>query len=1002
MINKINYTPKQEEAIKHRGGNLLILACAGSGKTEVVARRIAMLVKEGVQKKEIIAFTFTEKAAAELKARIRLHLEDVIPENPALGDMYVGTIHSFCLNFLKEIDSTYRKFEVMDEARQAALIMTNYNRIGLDKLRKQIKSGRYWEAFRKFIVTLNIVFQKNIKTSVIQDKELREAIENYQTIVCDSPNYFFDFNQIIIKLLEKLRSDPSSLKAIQQSFKYLVVDEYQDVDDRQEELIELLSGTGKQICVTVVGDDDQAIYGWRGASIKNILNFAKKYPAVKVVELSFNFRSTHAIVEIANNAVRQIPQDSRINKDMQARRWDGQAFVETLAEKEDVQVRTFVSDEAEATWVAERIEQLRGVFINNDEGKRSIDYADFAILLRSVRSSGRIFASVLEKKRIPFVIKGAGGLFEDKAVLLIHAAFCLLARTKFRFEYFDEFIEMDEPQIREFIREKIKELSKIGFMPQANGSIFLEWVAKKKEELDKRNLEKEERGRLARRIYPQEIYREMLNVLGIAKGDPWDQGTLFNLGRLSSLITQFEAVHQWIIPNDLVALCIFLGGWAAGEVDEGRVDETITPNAVQIMTVHAAKGLEWPVVFLPRVSSANFPSSRRKQGPQTFLNENTVDLREYIGGDVGERRLWYVALTRCQKFLNISSPDRRAKRPTPFLKEITHDYVQRKGTPKDKPKGAPTPPTNAIFLPTTYSELNYYWRCPYEYELRTLMGFAPGVKESYGYGQQMHNILAEIHKNALQGIYFAEDDVKDLIETHFHLRYTRNDPLTYLKNAAAKALKNYIRNYYLKERYVVDIEKAFEFIDKESEALISGKIDLLEKIEKTNSGNAIETKNLPVAVVDFKNLHFRDIDEFQKKKAEVEDQLRLYALAVHKALGLKAEKAFAYFLSPNGLSNDLIERGAQEKIDVDISAEKQNQIKLKVKEAIKDIKKSIKNKKFDMKGCKTGACRKCDFHRICSGYSEWEKNDISTPRPVSSIADMENELLDIIGDTDAG
>ncbi len=123
----LHYTDKQKAAIEHRDGNLLILACAGSGKTEVVAARIAGLVKDGVKRNEIIAFTFTERAAHELKSRIREHLERLLPNEPALGDMYVGTIHSFCLRFIKEIDPSFRKYEVMDEARQTALIMTNYS-----------------------------------------------------------------------------------------------------------------------------------------------------------------------------------------------------------------------------------------------------------------------------------------------------------------------------------------------------------------------------------------------------------------------------------------------------------------------------------------------------------------------------------------------------------------------------------------------------------------------------------------------------------------------------------------------------------------------------------------------------------------------------------------------------------------------------------------------------------------------------------------------------------
>src|SRR5882672_8764909 len=192
---KKKYTADQDRAIAHRDGNLLILACAGSGKTEVISRRIALLAKEGTPKSSIIAFTFTERAAGELKLRIREHLEEVLPDDPALGDMYVGTIHSFCLQLLKEIDPAFRKFEVMDEARQAALIMTNFHHfpdsispgLGLNHLRQNTRSGGYWDTISVFLNTLNVVHQKQIGIQRIKDTHLKTAIERYQKIAHGYP-----------------------------------------------------------------------------------------------------------------------------------------------------------------------------------------------------------------------------------------------------------------------------------------------------------------------------------------------------------------------------------------------------------------------------------------------------------------------------------------------------------------------------------------------------------------------------------------------------------------------------------------------------------------------------------------------------------------------------------------------------------------------------------------------------------------------------------------------
>jgi len=1009
----LNYTEDQLKAIKHRNGNLLILACAGSGKTEVISYRIASLVKEGIQKKAIIAFTFTDRAANELKARIRKHLEELKPDDPAIGDMYVGTIHSFCLQLLKEIDPAYRNYEVMDEARQAALIMTNYHffpdsksGIGLDHLRSRTRTGGYWDTVRTFATSLNVVYQKGIPLSKIKDQDFRVAIERYQKIAYGSPNYFYDFDRIISELLDKLKSNAPELEKVRSRFKHLVVDEYQDVDDRQEELIQLISDKGRRVAVAVVGDDDQAIYGWRGARIDNILKFENKYPNVERVTLRYNLRSTHAIVDVANASIRIIPPGRRSSKDMEARHWDDStsAWVETMAETGDLQMRTFPSDKNEAEWVASRIKQLLGTFILEKDGNdRAIDFADMAILLRSVRSSGQMFADVLEEKGIPVVVKGTGGLFDHVEVLLVQASFCLLARTDFMFEDSDGQQRLDEPKTRDFIRDKIRLLRDRGSMPHSNEAAFLEWIAAKREELDRRNLEKDQRGKLARRIYPQDIFQELLKKLGIADGkEPWPQDVLFNLGRLSGLITEFEAVHQWITPKDLQSLCMFLGGWAAGQVDEGRIDEAGTPNAVQIMTVHAAKGLEWPVVFVPRVSSMNFPSNYRNRGPETFLDENLFNSTEYAGGDDGERRLWYVALTRCRKFLNISSQDRPRKRPTEYFKEVHHHLVQKNGDIADREKGDPTPPANVELLPTTFTDLSYFWRCPFEYQLRALMGFGPGVSESYGYGQQIHNILAEVHKRALDGAPLNAEEVLELMEKRFHLRYTRDGdtfkPLTDLRKAAKLTLRRYLDAYPEYDRFIVDAEKPFELVDQDSGALISGSIDLLQHIERTRSG---ELRTKPVAVVDFKTHRWTKAEDFFRKSNEVTDQLRIYALAVRKALGFEATKARAHFLSTRAPSADLVQQGVQEMVEVDVSPKELEKIREKIRQTVTGIQDSIKVKHFELKGPDTGHCPRCDFLDICPGYKTWDKKDRTTPRPLPKDEARAEEMLHITDEINA-
>lgn len=1011
----MKYTSEQLDAIDHRSGNLQILACAGSGKTEVISRRIAQLIAEGTRKDSVIAFTFTERAADELKTRIRRHLDESLPDDPSIGDMYVGTIHSFCLRLLRELNPEYRKYEVMDEARQAALIMTNYGSsaddmrgIGLSRLRSRTRSKSYWDTIQTFITTLSVLHQQQVSVDSVEDSELRDCIVRYQRIAYGYPNFFFDFDEIIAKVTAELGRNSEALHELRHRLQHIVVDEYQDIDDRQEELISLLSRNGRDVSVTVVGDDDQAIYGWRGARIENMLSFARRYPNVAQVNLKHNFRSTHAIAEIAASALESIPPSRRLSKDMEARHWDSheERLIETMATPGDVRVLTFDSDSEEAAWVAQRILQLRGVVIDSDTDEaRAIDYGDMAILLRSVKGSGMMFVDALHDAGIPVIVKGTGGLFGHHEVQLVHAAFCLLARSEMLLRIDGQMTRFVEAEIRDFVRDRIRALKDSQEeMAEISENGFLRWIAAKREELDKRALEQPRRGRLARRIYPQDIFHEMLKALGSdGNSAPWSPEVLHNLGRLSRLIADFETVHQWITPYDLTSLCVYLGGWAASQVDEGGLEQGPTSNAVQILTVHAAKGLEWPVVFVPRVASANFPSSLRNRGPTTFLPDTLANTAIYAGGDEGERRLWYVALTRCRRFLNVSSPDRRNKRPTAFLREIEHDIVWRDDAIAPMEMGEPKAKADTDLLPTTYTELSYFWRCPFEYQLRALMGFEPGVGEQYGYGQQIHNVLAEVHERARNGETLSPEEVSDLVEQRFHLRYTSDGdsykPLTRLRDAAKKAIRRYLEHYSDTTRFVLEAEKPFEFIDHETGALVSGTVDLIQRVSDSQETG---TQYQPVIIVDFKAHRWSDDESFAIKKMEAEAQLRLYAVAVGKAWNLDAKEAFAHFLSPTPPSADLVQRGVQERVSVDVSQPARLSIQRKIGDTVSEIQQFAASRNFPMSGIQNGSCRRCDFRTFCPGFERWKEADKTTPRPPDPEAERQMEMSLVEMDVDAG
>ena len=672
-------TEEQLRAIDYEGGNLLILACAGSGKTETLARRIARMVKDGADRGSIVAFTFTDHAATELKHRIRQKLEENIPEEPSLGDMYVGTIHSYCLRVLREQDPLLSSLR--SDGRDSASGTHSHQFRALRRfwLRNRTRPPAITDKIRNvWRDSANILEYTQYNTSTadkcrkIGDPVLAEIVTNYKKIAYESPNYFFDFNKIIDELIKFLQDYPDKLARIRKELTHVFVDEYQDVDGRQECLIRLLTNNGLGPHLTVVGDDDQALYGFRGAKVENILSFEDRYPDVERVTLGANFRSTHAIVSVADEAIRQIT--NRIVKEPVARthkvRTDG-SREERLACLGDIQLRTFGEEQEEAEWVADRIESLRGVaFEEKDNETRGLDYGDMAILLRSVRGSGAIFAETLRARGIPVVISGTGGLFNNDEVRLIQASFCLLARSEFALPNEDGRLQLlSTVEAREFVRQKIHALRKNGRLGEkANSTRFLSWIDQTRADLDQRALSKEERKpRKGARIYPQAIFHEMLQTLG-AREDEWPEDVMFNFGAFSSVLTQFEAVHQWVTPARLKSLTLFLSNWAAQNIDEGGINEVSALNSVKIMTVHAAKGLEWPVVFLPRISSYIFPSSLRTRGPDTFLPESSFNPDVYVGG--GRRR--EASMVRCAntmrkvlKYIFARSPSKKTDKLLP-------------------------------------------------------------------------------------------------------------------------------------------------------------------------------------------------------------------------------------------------------------------------------------------------------------------------------------------------
>lgn len=362
----MQFTKAQAAAIATTDQNLLIVACAGSGKTEVLSRRIAgLLGKLGpdgtmTQPKHIVAFTFTEKAAGELKERVYARIKSEHGEISGLAEMYIGTMHGYALDLLHSHVPEAFKYNVLNDVQtrliidknsaKSGLTTTNHVVQGVEKpLRRYIHSKLYQQA-------MSILREDDVDIAGLRP-DVKEGLDKYQELL--AARRYFDYTAILLNavtLLEGADEEADSIlnlrNHIRDGVRYVVVDEYQDTNPIQERLIRGLTQFGANLCV--VGDDDQTIYQWRGSAVANILNVEDRYKDVARVTLNENFRSSPAIVELARTYVDRIPDEHRLPKQMVAA--GHQSF-----DLGDILAVDFANQQEEARWIVDRIETLRGV-----------------------------------------------------------------------------------------------------------------------------------------------------------------------------------------------------------------------------------------------------------------------------------------------------------------------------------------------------------------------------------------------------------------------------------------------------------------------------------------------------------------------------------------------------------------------------------------------------------------------------------------------------------------
>ncbi|MCU0849276.1 MAG: ATP-dependent helicase [Spirochaetes bacterium] len=893
----MNFTEKQFEAINTIEQNLQIIACAGSGKTGVVTERVVKILKtkKDIKPKNIVAFTYTEKAAGELKTRIYKRVKEELGDINGMADMYIGTIHSYCLKLLRDTYSQYNKFVVLDEVKTKIFIDKNAYNLGIHRIPST--TGKF---MRPYLDTnLYMAMISILRESELEDRELapelQDTLDKYNQLF-ESHSYF-DFTMIMERAIHHLEDDELLRKKVSTRLKFLTVDEYQDINPIQEKLIRLLYQLGANLCV--VGDDDQTIYQWRGSDVTNILTFKDRYKIKEPVYLVDNFRSSNGIVDVAKRVIAN--NSKRMIKDIVYQS-------QYTYEEGDILYKEFTCENDEYQFIADRIKDLH---------QAGLKYSDIAILLR-IKNVGGPLIEVLKNNNIDFIVEGVNELFLTDEAIAASAIY----------EYLHE--EMDE---NELITKWQTIQYKLNEKDLKKGILYLE------------KIEVKEDGYYSS-FNLQKIFHDFIDLINLKEEEGGRNNKLevilYNMGKFSQVIDDFESIYYTTRPKTrLKQFCNFLKYTAQNYYPEGHLQNVyIKPEAVRIMTIHQAKGLEFPVVFIPTLTKNKFPQ-KKHGGPSVwhYLDKNMIKNQErYESGDVeDERRLFYVAVTRAKKFLFLSRAEynKQAKYISTFLVEAKKspfilEYDSRINYTKRKKLQGDDRGDAEIIL--NFSVLQDYYHCLYHFKLTYFYGFVQPLSPRLGYGRSLHDIVMDLHRGYTDAGDVPKELLSAMIDRNFYLPYADKVINKELKEKAVKSVDQYYDDNYADFNKIVFSEKEIE-LDFGNGIRVNGRIDLVKRMEMDGERTFI---------VDFKTAErpmYLNISE---------EQLKIYALGYKKLSGEDADYMEFYNLDTNEQDRKRLNADDLQKTS----------------EKIVSAANNIRSDKLEKK-CIKERCKSCYMSHIC-------------------------------------
>ncbi|MFA4936892.1 MAG: ATP-dependent DNA helicase [Patescibacteria group bacterium] len=787
--------PEQKVAVTHGDGPLLIVAGAGTGKTTVITRRIAWLIEQKKAKpNEILALTFTDKAAGEMEERV----DKLLP----LGyvNLWVSTFHSFAERVLKDYGLDIGlpgDFKLLNTTEQWLLVKQNLDKFDLDYYRPLGNSTKFVHALIKHFSRakdeevypgdylklaesqrlntgqsefLKISKSKSTRKSKDVEKteseiinedenesvrlqEVARAYHVYQKLLLD--NNALDFGDLINYCLKLFRTRLGVLKHFQKQFKYILIDEFQDTNYAQYELIKILAAPANN--VTVVGDDDQSIFKFRGASISNILEFKKDYPQAKEILLITNYRSTQDILDLSYKFIQQNnPYRLEIKLSQGAKKLS-KKLKAVSCESGNIELLTYSNLHQESFGVINKIVELKKI-------DSEATWDDFAILVRA-NASAEPFLQGLRKASIPFEYVASRGLYQEAIILDLMAYFKLL-------DNYHESQALYRILTTPWFKLPNSDLSSLLYFANRKALSLYEAINQSKTIPLSTEGQKivenllnfiTKHSSFAREKTASETYLRVIRDIGVSDWLVQNQDNYEVIKQANYLTAFFKKTQEFELDNTDKSLNNFLNLFAleleAGEEGELPPAWEEGPEMVKVITVHSAKGLEFKYVFIVQLVDRRFPSTERREAIvlpteliKEILPEGDVHLQE-------ERRLFYVAMTRAKRSLYFTYAldyfGKQKRKPSQFLYELglADKNVYDKSTVKDESmldKKETSVKTRKVSysIPEhfSFSSISSYLKCPLEFKYRYLLKIPTPGNAYLSFGSSMHKALEHFMK----------------------------------------------------------------------------------------------------------------------------------------------------------------------------------------------------------------------------------------------------------------